>query len=260
MRFFATTVASTNAEGRSGRPCARGARTGTNSGRWPLAVLCAGLLVLAACSGPRTRQPVEHLPAKPGRTDTTPEPSIPTVTMGETVIDQRYGQDSNEAKSALAQDNRESLPLAEVGYYMDVLHGRLKQLAGKDVGVGRQRQIIVLVLTGNNGFDPGSAQANANLRAVLNRLAKVLVEYRKTTVSVRIRGDDAGAHASNPQLAVLRRRAVADVLAATGIADKRIVLPGSVPGRAPAAKANGGIPLRVEVQLEPIVRTAGAKR
>lgn len=217
----------------------------------PLAMMLAGSLALAACSGPQTRPSLPQPTPKPPRsTPATPTPSV-------TVLDPEptpYEQDAQAAKQQLAKNERDSLALREVGYYMDVLHGRLKQLAGKNVGVGRQGQFIALVLTGDLGFQPGGAQLSAGMRDSLAKLAKVLVEYRKTTVTVRMRGDDAGATLSNPQLAGQRRRAVADFLVASGVSEQRVVVARAAPTRAPAAKARGSVALRVELQLEPILR------
>lgn len=221
--------------------------------RWQLATLLAGCLALAACSGPQTRPPVPQPTPKPSRS--TPPPPTPTPSV--TVLEPEpmpYAQDANNAKQQLAKNERDSLALLEVGYYMDVLHGRLKQHAGKNLGVGRQGQFIVLVLTGDIGFQPGDAQLSAGMRDSLAKLATVLVEYRKTTVTVRVRGDDPGATLSNPQLAGQRRRAVADFLVAAGVNDKRIVVARAAPTRAPAAKARGSVALRIELQLEPILR------
>lgn len=170
-----------------------------------------------------------------------------------------YAADAAGARQALAKNTRDTLPPAEVGYYMDVLHGRLKQLTGSSIGVGRQVNIIVIVLTGA-GFEQGSSQFNPALRDTLARLSTVFVEYRKTTIAVRVRGDDSGAQGSNPQLAEQRRIAVADFLAAAGVSDKRIVIAGAAPSRAPAARARAANPLRVELRLEPIVPAADGAR
>jgi outer membrane protein OmpA-like peptidoglycan-associated protein len=170
-----------------------------------------------------------------------------------------YAADAAGARQALAKSARDTLPPAEVGYYMDVLHGRLKQLTGHSIGVGRQVNIIVIVLTGV-GFEQGSSQFNPALRETLTRLSTVFVEYRKTTIAVRVRGDDAGAQGSNPQLAEQRRLAVADFLAAAGVSDKRIIIAGAAPSRAPAARARAANPLRLELRLEPIVAAADNAR
>jgi len=227
-----------------------------NCAHWQRALLVAVGLALAACSGgPQTRSPVAPPTPKPKPPRSTP--ATPTPTPSVTVVEPEptpYAEDAKNAKQDLARNERDSLALLEVGYYMDVLHGRLKQHAGKNVGVGRQGQFIVLVLTGDVGFAPGTAQFSAGMRDSLAKLAKVLVEYRKTTVTVRVRGDDPGATLSNPQLAGQRRRAVADFLVAAGVNERRIVIAGVAPTRAPAAKARRGVPLRVELQLEPILR------
>lgn len=217
------------------------------------ALFCALVLALAACGGPQTRPSGARPPAKPPRSvPTTPTPTTPVTPEPNP---RGYGQDARDARQALVGSSRDSLPPAEVGYYMDVLHGRLKPLASGNIGVGRQRNLIVIVLTGNAGFEPGSSIPNAGMRQTLARLAPVLLEYRKTTVSVRLRGDDTGAKSGNPQLAGERRLAVADALNDAGITNKRIVVAGPPARPAPPAKSSPASALHVELQLEPIVRS-----
>lgn len=158
-----------------------------------------------------------------------------------------YEQDKNRIKQALANDNRDALEPADVGYYMDVLQGRLKQVASKNIGIGRQGDRIVLDLSGGVTFESGSAQVSAGNLELLTALSKVLVEYRVTLVSVHISAVDPGTHAINPGLSEQRALAIAHGLAEAGVAIKRIVVVG-------AGSENR---VRVELQLEPIVHAAG---
>ena len=217
--------------------------------------LAAAILALAACALPRTRTPVPRPPAKPPS-------SVPaTPTAGIAVLDPRsYEQDKNRIKLALAKNSRNSLASSEVGYYMDVLQGRLKQVAGKSIGVGRQGDRIVLDLSGRLAFESGSAQITPDIREILTPLSKVLVEYWKTLVSVQVRADDSDAQAINPPLAEQRALAVAHYLAEAGVADKRIVIAGSGLNRPPAANVSPENRAHVELRFEPIVRAAGGER
>ena len=229
-----------------------------------LAVAVAALLTLAACAAPRTRAPPPMPPAKPTRSARAapvpapapkPQPKpLPTPSLPEPAVN-RFEQDKSSARQALAQDNRSALAGSEVGYYMDVLQGRLKQVADKTVGVGRRRDLIVLLVP--DGFAPGSAQLSAGARASVTRLIAVLAEYRKTTVSVRVSGGDAGAKSDSPLLADQRGLAVADYLANAGVAEKRIVVAAGHPA---AAKSGADKRLRIELQLEPIVMPAASDK
>ena len=171
-----------------------------------------------------------------------------------------YEQDKNRIKLALAKNSRNSLASSEVGYYMDVLQGRLKQVAGKSIGVGRQGDRIVLDLSGRLAFESGSAQITPDIREILTPLSNVLVEYRKTLVSVQVRADDSDAQAINPPLAEQRALAVAHYLAEAGVAGKRIVIAESGLNRPSAANVSPENRTHTELQLEPIVGAAGSER
>ena len=233
------------------QPSQRGFKAGRIEGLHALG-LVAVILALAACATPHKPAPVTRPPAKPLRTlpaarARAPAPAAPTPTAA--VLDSRsYEQDKNRIKQALANNSSDALAPAEVGYYMDVLQGRLKQVTGKSIGIGRKGDRIVLDLSGGVAFESGSAQINAGIHQILTSLSKVLVEYRMTMVSVQVRSDDAGAHAINPGLAEQRALAIAHDLADAGVAVKRIVIASVGPEHR----------MRVEMQLEPIVRAAGS--
>jgi len=129
---------------------------------------------------------------------------------------------------------------------MDVLQGRLKQAVG-NIGIGRQGNRIVLDLTTRVSFAPGSAQPAAGNHAILASVSKVLVEYRMTQVSVRVRADDPATHAIDPRLSAQRAQAIANDLAGYGIAPRRIVIAGTGTEKHP----------RIELSLEPMVSPAG---
>ncbi len=187
-----------------------------------------------------------------------PKPSIAVPAPAPAPAPPRYEQDKRSALLALGQDRGSALSPSEVGYYMDVLQGRLKQLSGKNFGVARRGDLIVLVAS--EAFEADSAQLDAATRRNLMLLAKVLVEYRKTTVAVRVGGDDSSAKDGNVPLANERGLALADYLAKAGVTDKRIVVAGMVANRPATAKAGPGKHARIELLLEPILlRTAGER-
>ena len=214
----------------------------------------AAVLVLSACALSRTQAPAARPSAKVPR-------SVPAApASGVPVLDPRNQEQAKQRiKLALAKNSRDSLPSSEVGYYMDVLQGRLTQMAGNNVGVDRHGDGIVLDLSSRSGFETGSAQISPGFSEILTSLSKVLGEYRMTLVSVHIGADGADAHATSP-LAGLRAQAVAHYLAKAGVADKRIVIVRSDPNDPPVAVAHEKNGTRVEMQIEPIVRAAGDKR
>lgn len=238
-------------------------------GERELVLSAAMVVLLCACAGSQTQTqapvapppapvaaPVEaapppaQLPAK--STGTVRSPNTQHVA----VLDPRNErQDANRIKLALAKNSRDSLESAEVGYYMDVLQGRLKQIAGRDFGVGRQGDYVVLDMAFQSAFEKGSAQLDASIRDALIPLSKVLVEYRMTLVSVQIRADDTGAQPIRTGLAERRAQALAHALVEAGVAGKRVVIAGLyTSGQAETNSTEGR--LRVEMRLEPIVRVS----
>ncbi len=225
-------------------------------GRWRARTLPVVVLIaLAACASHPKPTPVARPTAKPSHSIPaprvrTPAPApapVPAPTVA--VLDQHnYEQDKNRIKQALASDSRDALEPADVGYYMDVLQGRLKQVASKGISIVRQHDRIAINLSGRIAFESGSAGVNAGSHDILAALSRVLLEYRMTVVSVRVRADDAGAHPTNPALSVQRALAIAHYLAEAGVPIKRIVAVGAGPENR----------VRVELLLEPIVRAAAS--
>ena len=243
-------------------------RAKTNRQFWPAQrgprVCCVGfmrgalvgaILALAGCASPHTRSPTAPPPAK-STANVTAAP-VPGVV----VLEQRsYEQDKDHIKLALAKNSRDSLASSDVGYYLDVLQGRLKQVADKSIGIDRQGDSIVIDFSFELGFESGSAQTNPGIREILTPLAKVLVEYRMTLVSVQARADESGQQAGNPRLAQQRALAVAHYLKTVGVAGKRIVIAGYGVDQAPATSLSPENRTHVKLQLEPIVRDTGSER
>lgn len=193
-------------------------------------------LALVACAAQRTTQP------PPASTAATP----PAET-------QPSDHPKAHAKPAAAKNDREALAPADVGYYLDVLEGRLKQEAGADVAIARQEQRIVLDLSQRVSFGAGSARIDTADRGELVALSKVLVEYRTTRVSLQVSADAADPSAL--QLAKKRARAVARCLTESGVAARRIVA-AALEVAGPPARAGQEDRVQVEMRLEPIVRAA----
>jgi outer membrane protein OmpA-like peptidoglycan-associated protein len=201
----------------------------------------AVVLALTACTTSRPRAPIARPVAK------SPANAPAAATSGLVVLDPGdYERDKNRIKQSLAKNSRDSLSPSDVGYYMDVLQGRLKQSIGKAGSVDRQGDRLTIDLSSSASFESGDTRVSSSFRDVLSPLSNVLVEYRMTLVSVRVRGDDSRAQANHPRSTDQRAMAVARQLLDGGIAGKRIVL-----------AADGADRPRVALQIEPIVRAAG---
>lgn len=229
----------------------------------PIAVAIA---LLAACAELPKRAPLPKTiivnPKPPAR---APVPAVapapPAVAISGVVLvaPANHEQEKNKIKLLLSKSSRDSLPVSEVGYYMDVLQGRVKQKIGKTKGIGMARSDdrIVIIMRGSSGFETGNAQISPGIRQFLAPLSKVLVEYRMTLVSIRIRADNSGLN--NLQLTEQRSQAVARYLMEGGVSKKRMVVVGvGKPGVAPVNPASVNH-ARIELQLEPIVRSAAGQ-
>ena len=226
--------------------------------------IALAMALLAACAELPKRAPLPKTiivnPKPPASAPVlAPAPSTVPISGVVLVAPANHEQEKNKIKLLLSKSSRDSLPVSEVGYYMDVLQGRVKQKIGKTQGVGMARSDdrIVIVMRGSSGFETGDAQISPGIRQFLAPLSKVLVEYRMTLVSIRIRADNSGLN--NPQLTEQRSQAVARYLMEAGVSKKRMVVV-SV-GKRGAAPANPTSVnhARIELQLEPIVRAAAGQ-
>jgi len=221
-------------------------------------LLPAAILALAGCATPNTRAVAPVFVPPPAKS--VPNSSAAPIS-GAVVLDPRgYEKGKNRIKLALAKNAHDSLAPSEVGYYMDVLQGRLTQVASKRVAIDRDGDSIVLDLSLYLSFKSGSAQINPAIRETLLPLSKVLIEYRMTLVSVQARAEDTDKEASNPRLAELRALAVAHYLTSSGVVDKRIVIARPDLDHAPAMAVSPDNHTHVELRLEPIVRLAANGR
>lgn len=149
----------------------------------------------------------------------------------------------------------DALAPAEVGYYMDVLQGRLKQVVQNEVTMTRYDDHIVI-----KGFTrlislSGHLQEDAGFVSVLAPLAEVLIEFRKTVLIVRVRPVN---NRLAPALAEQCALAITHQFEKAGVVRKRLAVAGA--GAAPAAPETSGVqtapsdPVQFELDIEPVLR------
>jgi outer membrane protein OmpA-like peptidoglycan-associated protein len=131
-------------------------------------------------------------------------------------------RDEAEAKRDLAKNKRDTLSASEAGYYLDVLQGRLLQALGAEARLSRTTDRIGIDLTHRVRFDGNSPRLTPAGCQTLQPLTRALIEFRKTLIVVKSVIDGAGQEAK--MLAERRSRAVADCLASSGVAPRRIVI------------------------------------
>lgn len=228
-------------------------RTRTTMGTqtlWRACALGTVCLILVACATPpHTRAPDPQPAPKPATSVTTvPIPSTP-VPDSHTPV-----QNKTRAKPAPAKIEHDSLAPSDVGYYMDVLNGRLQQVRDRRIEVSREGDRIVLILPFL--FDPESAdlQIRTDMREILSPLSKVFAEYHMTSIQIRVM--ESGGNTNAPA-ADQHALALARYLGEEGVARNRIVIAASGINDSRSEKERTQSPARVMLLLGPIVRLGG---
>jgi outer membrane protein OmpA-like peptidoglycan-associated protein len=198
---------------------------------------------------PSSSPPIKKLPQ--------PKPPTPIPTNGVSVIDPpSFAQEKMRMKMAIAKTGTDAVATSEIGYYVDVLMGRLKQVAPRGVGVLRNQDRIVLNVAGGFGYSAASTQPEPDLQDILNPLCKVLVEYRATLVSIHVKNDDATDAALDAQIGEQRALAVAQYLIKAGVPAKRILVVAAASRGPTSSSAESSGRAQVELELEPVERVA----
>ena len=224
-------------------------------------------LALAGCASkpkhptPPSEPPPVGRPAPPPVTHPLP-PKPPVATPPPPA--RNFGEEKSRRKLELAAVENGSVGAAEVGYYLDVLVGRLKQRLGPEASVVRQGQRVVVRLPASAGFPVGATSLSPALRTKLAALSQVLLEYRRVLVAVYIRSDASVIGASNPRLAEQRAQVLAAYLGGAGIDPRRVLLAPPATARPGVAAPGAAGRSRIEIELEPVLRpntrAGGARR
>jgi outer membrane protein OmpA-like peptidoglycan-associated protein len=141
----------------------------------------------------------------------------------------------------------EGIEPAQVGYYFDVLQGRLQQQAGPDIAISRRSEAITLDLTRRLHFANDDAQLSPADCAGLAPLASVFVEYRMTRVIIEVSAGESGDAAG--KAARSHAQSIAKCLGNAGVAAKRIEVRDAAETRASTQHSS------TLLQLEAVVRT-----
>ena len=135
----------------------------------------------------------------------------------------------NRGKGALIGAVGGGLTGAGVGYYMD------KQ--AKDLQIQLQSEIqrgvisvekrasdnaLLVSMTASTGFESGSATLQTSYTPTLNKIARVLNQYGKTTVTVIGHTDSVGSHEYNQGLSEKRAQSVLDYFAGQAVNPLRL--------------------------------------
>lgn len=143
-----------------------------------------------------------------------------------------------------------------IGHYMDQQEKKLRErLAGTGVQVRREGNNLYLVMPGNITFATGRYEIRSDFYPVLNSVADVLKEFKKTAVNVSGHTDSTGGAQLNQTLSEQRAQSVKDYLLNRGVASGRVHAVGygfRYPIASNETASGREQNRRVEIQLEPI--------
>ncbi len=164
----------------------------------------------------------------------------------------------NRQRNVLLGAGLGALAGGSIGYYMDVQEAKLRQrLRESGVSVTRVGNQIMLNMPGNVTFTTGSPDINANFYQVLNSVAVVLNEYKKTTMDVIGHTDSVGSDQYNQSLSEGRARSVAEYLSGQGVMAARLLIAGrgeTQPIAANTTPEGRAQNRRVTIQISPLAQ------
>lgn len=160
------------------------------------------------------------------------------------------------AKNALLGAGIGALAGGAVGYYMDQQEAKLRQrLQGSGVGVTRVGNNIILNMPGNVTFATDSADISSSFYRVLDDVALVFDEFKKTYVNVDGHTDNTGSNAYNMDLSQRRSSSVAAYFISRNIMPQRLIVQGYGENRPIAGNdtvQGRQLNRRVEIQISPL--------
>lgn len=169
----------------------------------------------------------------------------------------------NRGKGALIGAVGGGLAGAGVGYYMDKQAKDLQKQLQPEIQRGEitidkraSDNALLVSMTANTGFDTNSAALKPGYLPTLNKIAQVLNQYGKTTVTVIGHTDNVGAHEYNQALSERRAQAVVDHFASRNVNPLRLESYGrgeTEPRAGNGTEAGRQLNRRVELWILPIV-------
>jgi outer membrane protein OmpA-like peptidoglycan-associated protein len=148
-----------------------------------------------------------------------------------------------------------------VGNYMDRQKQDLEKAlqAERDSGAVAvtklPNDVVKITMTSQTAFDSGSATMKPGFGPTMDRLAKVVVQYGKTELTVVGHTDADGSNQSNQELSQRRAQAVADYLKGKNVNPERLEAVGKGEAEPIAdnkTEAGKRANRRVEVLVEPV--------
>jgi len=169
----------------------------------------------------------------------------------------------NRGKGALIGAVGGGLAGTGVGYYMDTQAKDLqKQLQAEiqrgEISVEKRASdnALLVSMTSTTGFDTNSSVLKPGYTPTLNKIARVLNQYGKTTVTVIGHTDSVGSNAANQTLSENRAQSVLDYFAGQNVNPLRLQAYGkgeTEPRADNGTEAGRQLNRRVELWIQPVV-------
>jgi outer membrane protein OmpA-like peptidoglycan-associated protein len=140
----------------------------------------------------------------------------------------------------------------QIGAYMDRQEQELRNAMAQSQAASVQRNRNVLQATFDSEvlFDFDSSKLKPGSQAELNRVATVLKNYPKTTITVEGHTDATGPEEYNQQLSQRRAQAVKDALVQMGVEEWRVKAVGF--GESQPISSSAAQNRRVSIRIDPI--------
>lgn len=209
-----------------------------------------GILGLSACAADQTGKPY-----------TQTEKGAVIGAIGGAVLGAAINK-KNRGKGALIGAVGGGLAGAGVGAYMDSQRRDLQKVLSTEVQNGQIEmtkqadQTLVVTMTSSTAFDTNSAEVKSGFKPSMDKIAKVLNTYGKTSLTIVGHTDNVGSDAANQALSERRAEAVQAYLEAQNVIPERLEAYGrgeKEPRVANDSDANRQLNRRVEIVITPIV-------
>lgn len=168
----------------------------------------------------------------------------------------------NRGKGALIGAVGGGLAGAGVGAYMDSQRKDLEKVLAPEVQAGnvsvtkQADNALLVTMTSGTAFDTNSTVLKPGFTPSLDKIAKVLNTYGKTTLTIVGHTDSVGSDAANQILSERRAQAVVDYLLSRKVLDERLDSYGKgekEPAASNDSEAGRQLNRRVEIWITPIV-------
>lgn len=144
---------------------------------------------------------------------------------------------------------------AAIGDYMDQQEEAFrKELSGSGIDIIREGDNLRLVMPSNITFATNQSYITAGFHSTLNDVAKVLIKFDKTLLSIEGHTDNTGSAEYNQTLSTKRAQSVQSYLVEQHIQASRLKVTGygeSMPLVSNDTEKNRSLNRRVEVQIIP---------